>query len=155
MRLIKLWPCALLALLIACGPPQPQYQTNYELTPPPTQTGKMCSNNCLLSQQSCKQNCAMQQQNCEQTRILQEQNDRLQARQDYEDYVRTRTRQGKLIKREPSDFTRYNGISCEKTSCEAACDQTFNMCYSNCGGKVTPHTSCVANCTIPAPGKLN
>lgn len=154
MKFLKFLPCALFALLAACGPPQPQYQTTIELVAPASEMGRMCGNNCLLSQQNCKQSCGMQQQSCFQTQALQQQNDRLQARQEYDDYVRDRTRDGKPIKRDISSFQSYNTLNCDTSQCQAQCDQSFNICYSNCGGKVIPHTSCVANCNLimPQPG---
>lgn len=153
MKFLKFIPCALLALLAACGPPQPQYSTTIELIAPASEMGRMCGNNCLLSQQNCKQSCAMQHQSCLQTRALQERNDRLEARDDYEDYVRERTAQGKLIKRNQSSFLYHDAIDCDNSQCEAQCNQSFNICYGNCGGRVIPHTTCVANCTpMPQPG---
>lgn len=79
---------------------------------------------------------------------LQEQNNRLQAKIEYDDYVRERTEKGQKIKRSPSFFTHYNNESCEANECKAGCDGGFNICYENCGGKVIPHTYCVANCNL-------
>jgi hypothetical protein len=80
---------------------------------------------------------------------LQEQNDRLQAKIEYDDYVRDRTAQGKEIKRSPSYFRNYSSNICYTNDCSAQCDLSFNMCYENCGGKVIPQTLCVANCNLP------
>lgn len=155
MRLHKLLPLALIALLASCGPPQPKYATQYELIPPQSTMGRMCANNCLLAQQNAKQSCVMQKQSCQQMQALQDQNDRLQARQDYDRYVQERTQQGKEIKLRPENFVHDNHVECGSNKCEAQADQSFNICYGNCGGRVIPHTMCVANCNLmPQPGMV-
>lgn len=148
MRIQKFLSCAFLFLLASCGPPQPEYRTDIELVAPRTENGRYCANNCLSSQQICYQSCTMQQQNCKQMNALQEQNSRLQAKIEYDDYVRERTEKGQKIKRSPSSFNNYNNSDCETSGCKAQCDGSFNICYGNCGGKVIPHTRCVANCNL-------
>lgn len=154
MSLKKLWPCALLCLLASCGPPQPQYRTDYELIAPSSSTGKMCANNCLLAQTNCRQSCQLQEQSCRQIEQLQQENNYLQERREYDEYVQSRTREGKRIKRSPP--SRHGGFSsfsqCDTLQCEAQCDQSFNICYGNCGGKVIPHTICVENCNLQPYG---
>jgi hypothetical protein len=151
LRRNMFWPLAALALLVGCGPLEPQYQTDYELIAPQSSTGKMCANNCLMAQTNCRQSCQLQEQSCQQMERLQDENDYLHERHEYEEYVRMRTRQGKPIKRSPpSRHMGFSGFSqCESLSCMNQCDQSFNICYGNCGGQVIPHKRCVANCNQP------
>ncbi len=149
MKKTKFIAVTLLFLLSSCGPPQPEYHTDIQLVAPRSESGRYCANNCLSSQQVCYQSCATQLQSCRQLNVIQEQNDRLQARMDYNDYVRERTTKGQEIKRSESYFRRYNSTDCDDSNCKAQCDGSFNICYSNCGGKVIPHTYCVANCNLP------
>jgi len=125
---------AALLMLSACGP---MYQTDYQIVPPPTETGRMCANNCLLSRQNCQQSCTIQSNQCDQI-------NRLDAERDYNEYVRRRTKEGKEIKRSLSSFS---GNACnEDYDCEERCESNFHLCHTNCGGQVIPHTYCAANC---------
>ncbi len=148
MQLQKILSLAVIFLLASCGPPQPEYRTDIELVAPRTESGRYCANNCLSTQQMCYHSCSAQQQNCTQMNAIQEQNNRLQAKIDYDDYVRERTRQGKEIKRNISSFRQYNSVDCDDNECKTQCDDSFNICYGNCGGKVIPHIQCVANCNL-------
>lgn len=122
-------------LLAACGP---QYRTDYLLTPPPTQSGRMCANNCLLVKQQCWQSCAMQQGSCEAIA-------RLAARNEYLEYVNQRQREGKEIKRTENSFYR-SGNCRDGDYCSAQCENNHHFCHVNCGGQVQERTYCVAHC---------
>ncbi len=149
----RLTSILLLFLLVSCGPPQPQYQTNYQLIPPKSENGRMCLNNCLGMHQNCRQSCSIQTQQCAINMSVAEHNARYQADLDFDSYVQERKAQGKLIKKDHSNFYSAPSGSCEQEACQAQCAGDYNMCYSNCGGQVIPHTACVANCNMPAPGQ--
>lgn len=151
MRLRHFTSFALLALLAACGPPQPIYRTDIHLVPPSTEMGRMCVNNCLMAQQNCQQSCQLQEQSCRQTTAMETRNAQHQAERDYQDYVRMRTSQGKQIKKTRRDFMMEPINSCDMDACNEQCVGNFHLCYSNCGGQVIPHTNCVANCHLIPP----
>ena len=124
-----------LFLLLSCGP---VYRTEYTIVPPQTEQGRMCANNCLMSQQNCRQSCQLQAQNCQHM-------DQLQSQNDYLMYLNERQRQGKPIKRDPYSFG--GGSSCyADTMCEERCAADYRICHVNCGGQAIPQTMCVAGC---------
>lgn len=151
MTLKSLLSLALLALLASCGPPQPYYQTDFQFIPPTTEAGRMCVNQCIMGQQQCQQTCNLQQQSCRQTNLIAEQNAAMHADYAYENYVRDRKREGKLIKKDRSDFLNHYGEDCSTDMCESSCAGNFQLCYSNCGGQVIPRTVCVSNCHLIPP----
>jgi len=123
----------MLLMLSSCGP---LYETTYEMVPPNTESGRMCANNCLLSQQNCRQNCQFQQNQCLEI-------ERLRAQSAYLSYANEQQRQGRPVTRNENDFYRVSG--CDK-SCEDACGNDYRICHTNCGGAVVPHTACTAFC---------
>lgn len=126
---------ALLGLVVACGP---VYETQYQIVPPKTETGRMCANNCLLMQQNCQQSCAMQDQQCAIT-------NKLQAQNDYQQYVIERQKANKPIKKTANDF--YYSSSCSNSdSCGQNCASSYRICHTNCGGQVIQNTVCTFNC---------
>ncbi|MCE2926786.1 MAG: hypothetical protein LW823_03970 [Rickettsiales bacterium] len=124
-----------LMVLVACGP---VYQTTYEIVPPPTQSGRMCANNCLLAKQNCDQQCQIQRQQCEEI-------ERLRAQSDYLSYLNQQNREGRPIKKDQSDFYR-GSFACQRDTCEENCGTNYRICHTNCGGQVIPHTACTAFC---------
>jgi len=124
---------ALAASLSGCGP---QFTTEYEIVPPASDMGRMCANNCLLVKDQCEQNCFAQQQQCQQMSALQ---DNLE----YLTYVAGRQAADKPIKRDRGSFNSYR---CGDNECLARCTQNYNVCHTNCGGRVIPHTYCTAFC---------
>jgi hypothetical protein len=121
----------LAAMLAGCGP---IYKTEYAYVPPRTDTGKMCTAQCVQGKNSCEQMCEMKNQDC-----------RLRAHQDaltqFEMYKQERKREGKPLKKDVKDFDQsYTcGSSCN-------CEPTYNACYSACGGQVLERKVCVAFC---------
>lgn len=124
----------LLFILSACGP---VLTTEFEIVPPPTENGRMCANNCLLMKDNCERACWDQQQSCEQM-------NQMQSNLDYLAYVATREAQDAPIKRERGSFS--GGRYCAADSCLQRCVQNYNVCHTNCGGRVIPHTRCTAFC---------
>lgn len=128
----------------ACGPPTPVYKVHHALTPPPTDTGRLCAAQCLNTKQHCVQNAKLQQ-SIERDRC--EERARRVARRDYKQYVARRRAKGKRIKREERDF--YSGYSCGNASDDGFCQDSYHQCYTTCGGQVASKSICVANCDVP------
>ena len=124
----------LLALVTACGP---VYQTSYEVVPPQSETGRMCANNCLMLKQNCEQTCRIEEAHCTERA-------RLMERNDYLEYVAVQTASGKPVKRSGPTSRRY--YDCSQDACYAACAGNYNICHTNCGGQIIPHTTCTAFC---------
>lgn len=126
--------CALLTLT-ACGP---IYKTNYSYIPPQNGMGKMCAAQCVQGKNACQQSCEVTKNTCQ-----------LRAHQDalakFQIYKQDRLRQGKKVALNVSAFD--NSYSCNQ-SC--ACEDTFNTCYSTCGGQVITKKVCVAFCNKAA-----
>jgi hypothetical protein len=122
----------MVSLLSACGP---IYQTTYTYSPPSSQTGKMCVNQCLQTKNNCQQMCQLQDQNC-----------RMQARQDafyrYQQYRDEQTSRGEKNDRSIDSFD--DSYSRCNHSCHCVSD--FNICYENCGGVVQKNKVCTAFC---------
>jgi hypothetical protein len=133
MKIILVAMLSLLALS-ACGP---VYQTQYEIVPPQGNSARMCANNCLLSKTNCRQSCQIQNNQCEEI-------ERLRAQSDYLSYLNQQNREGRPAKKSERDF--YSGYQCSNDSCEENCDQDFQICHTNCGGQIIPHTICTAFC---------
>ncbi len=124
------------ACLTACGP---MYQTNYTFTPPSTWRGRQCINHCLQRRGFCRSQCSQHNQLCR------AQADVLGAVR-YSDYMHNHHpyRDGKhhyYQTRSISDFSNYS--ACHS---DCGCEADYKVCYQNCGGTVTAHTVCVANC---------
>ena len=148
MKIKSFLATSLLFLLAACGPPQPYFQTTYQMVPPPSENGRMCANNCLMMQQNCRGSCSIQSQQCSINNTLAQQNAHHEAEEEYEDYVRDRQAIGKLIKKKREDFYSAPSNDCSTEACTSQCANDYNMCYTNCGGQIIPHTNCVANCNM-------
>jgi hypothetical protein len=127
---------ALLLLLLtsACAP---QLVTQYEIVPPQSDNGRYCANGCLNGKSMCEQSCFDQQGVCEQQ-------NRIAGQLDYLSYVVGRQADDRPIKRSPDSFRGHQYCSAE--ACLERCTQNYNVCHTNCGGKVIPHTTCAAFC---------
>ena len=115
----------------------PLYQTDYEIVPPKTETGSLCANNCLLVQSSCRQQCQTQQSQCSEIVWL-------RGQRDYLIYVNQQNANSRPVKKSEQDFYRMD--ACSNQTCEASCIADYRICHTNCGGKIIPHTYCVAHC---------
>jgi hypothetical protein len=129
---ISLWLVLFTIFLTACAP---HMVTEYQIVPPQSESGRFCANNCLMMKDNCEQNCWAQQQDCESQK-------RMEGHIDYLTYLASRN--GKPVKKTPSDF-RGSGW-CDDSGCQARCTQNYNICHTNCGGQVIPHTYCSAFC---------
>ncbi len=114
----------LLALLITgCGP---VYETQYSYRKPPTQEGIACTFQCENLHLQCTHNKELRQQNCEtNNRIMQ---------LEYEQCVANKGE---------------DKCSRDSNSCEIdldSCKDTYNRCYTSCGGSVSSRVICVEDC---------
>ena len=153
MKIKSFLSATLLFLLASCGPPQPFYQTSYQMIAPSSENGRMCANNCLMMQQNCRGSCSIQSQQCSLNNAAAQQNARYQADRDFEDYVHERQNQGRLIKKNRNDFYNAPSSDCSNDACVGQCTNDYYGCYTNCGGQVIPHTNCVSNCHLIGPGQ--
>lgn len=127
---------AISVLMTGCGP---IYETTYSYVPPKSYRGRTCVNQCLSQKGSCRNNCRLLNQSC-----------RLQANAAaepaYQAYLRSMRRQGKPPVETIADFADYSGC---QSNC--GCDVNYRQCYTNCGGKIIPHTVCTAFCNKAKP----
>jgi len=124
----------ILALLTSCSP---KYQTSYDIIPPPTHSGRICANTCLLAKTNCEQTCDLQQMTCRER-------ERLESQDDYQRYVVIQGAAGRPVVRSQRNFTRY--YDCSSNACMSNCTNTYHLCHSNCGGQVIPHSTCAMFC---------
>ncbi len=154
MKIKSFLAASLMFLLAACGPPQPYYQTTYELVAPPTDNGRMCANNCLLMKQNCSNSCNTQAQQCQQLDSIEQTSIGVEAQREYDEYVRECKRNGQAIMKTPLDFEHHINNNCSASSCLNQCMNDYYICHTNCGGQVIPHTNCVANCNMIGAGQV-
>jgi hypothetical protein len=122
--------------LTACGP---VYQTTYNYVPPVSFAGKQCVNSCLHQQSYCNLM-------CQQTYTMCRSSADLAAEPAFRAYVKRRQLENKSIDLTVSYFANYSGCD---NSC--GCANTYNQCFSNCGGNIIPNTQCVAFCDKAQP----
>lgn len=129
------------AALVACGP---VYKTTYELTPPQTAEGRMCASQCQQIKSACQTTGYERYQRCRSDKLA------------YADHKYNEYRVQQLLLQKPIKKTRrsfYGGYSCgQERSYKKACESDFIGCFATCGGRVTPHTVCTANCEQAQPG---
>ena len=127
LRLVLL---SLVLLVSACGPVM---ETSYEMVPPPTMEGRMCSNDCVSAKQTCESACRQEKNSCDNLNMTEAQNQYLLEKATNKDSTKT-----------PDDF--HGSRWCSADECLSTCGSNFNLCHSNCGGQVIPHTQCTAFC---------
>lgn len=119
-------------LLSGCGP---IYKTTYSYYPPRSESGRMCAMQCQQTQMMCNQMCEARRDSCRSQAWS-------SAQYQYEEYKHERRREHKSIDSDVNDF--YDTSQCDNISC--GCSSMYNNCYVTCGGRVVPHTVCVAFC---------
>ena len=115
----------------------PVYKTEYKFQAPPTMQGKQCASTCLDKMQICQANCNTQQAECRRAADL-------EAENAYLKYVNAREREGSEIKKDVTDFRRFN--ACDGDMCTQQCGYTQRVCHVNCGGQVQQEQHCTAFC---------
>jgi hypothetical protein len=126
-------------LLSGCGP---IYNSSYSFEQPKTFSGKQCSNTCLQNRTSCQMQCNTQNESCRS-------NARQAALAAYVLYVANKEEQQKNPHKTIDDFADYSNCN---SSC--GCEETYNQCFSNCGGIITENRQCVAFCGKVPPNQL-
>ncbi len=132
------------ATLAACGP---IYKTTYELIPPQSAEGKLCVTQCQQTKTACQQSGYDRYQRCKSEREA-------RAERTFNEYRIQQLLQKKPITKSRRHF--YAGRSCSmEASYRDGCGEDFIGCFATCGGQVTPHTVCTANCEkVQAAGTL-
>lgn len=129
----------LLFALPGCGP---MYNSSYTFQSPHSWDGKQCVNQCLEKRSNCKMQCNRQNQQCMNSA-------RLTALPAYMAYTANKEEQDKHPHKTVEDFANYSGCD---SSC--GCEESYNQCFSNCGGVITEHRQCVAFCDKVPPSQL-
>jgi hypothetical protein len=122
----------LLFSLSGCGP---IYNTTYSYVTPKSWDGRQCANQCLQMQTNCNMQCNNQYQNCVNSA-------RLAATPQYLGYLNKKENENKTPHRSLDDFTDTSSCSQDCSSCT----DTYNQCFSNCGGRVITQRQCVMFC---------
>jgi len=128
-----------LFLLSGCGP---MYNSSYSFEQPKSFSGKQCSNTCLQNRTNCQMQCNTQNELCRT-------NARQAALPTYVLYLANKEEQAKNPHKTVDDFADYSNCN---SSC--GCDETYNQCFSNCGGIITENRQCVAFCSKLPPDQL-
>ena len=124
--------------------------TEYQYTPPASEDGKRCVQQCQLTQGSCRnsqfQNASVAQQQCESAAVEKVAHCRTIADIEYD-----RCQQESQIEYQACLKYSNNRSACLRKSCQKKhcskpscylsanyefCDSEFRVCYQNCGGKV-------------------
>jgi len=121
--------------LTACG----STAKTYSYTPPPTPGGRMCTGQCEASQGYCRQHCDLDYRQC--VGGIQS-----QALKDYDEFARQEYASGQPIDLTLRDFERMGPCNDKQAFCYNACENTYGICYGNCGGKVEVSKSCSPLC---------
>lgn len=117
-------------LLAACGP---VYETDYTYVNPKSFSGKKCVRQCLTQRTGCRQSCQRQYNSCQAQAAT-------MSELDY--------RISQVIAKDkkhsnPQPYRRSYDSHCTNN---CGCTETYNTCFSTCGGQIIPHTRCVAFC---------
>lgn len=123
-----------LLLITACGP---VYKTSYQFSAPPTQTGKVCANQCLTSLHSCRNLCEEKRQRCREYESL-------EAKIEYLEYANLKLLNDEKVDKTKKDFENFH--RCDSQTCENQCEESQRICHVNCGGSVQELKTCTAFC---------
>jgi len=126
-------------LLSGCGP---IYNSSYSFEQPKSFSGKQCSNTCLQNRTNCQMQCNTQNEQCKN-------NARQAAMPTYVLYLANKIEKSKGPHKTIDDFADYSGCN---ASC--GCEETYNQCFSNCGGVIKENRQCVAFCSKVPPNEL-
>jgi hypothetical protein len=126
-----------LLFLTACGP---VYHTDYTLTPPASPSGKQCANQCYYVREGCVGACDNVRYNCGGSGL-------------YGGVGYSTGHRGYGFGGIGVGSPHHHAADCryETELCAQRCEVQYRHCFSNCGGQVTPLTSCVQNCPQPTP----
>lgn len=141
-------------VLGSCGP---FYRTKYNYIPPSNHNGLICINQCISEKSMCGNNCSNQSHSCQYLKEVEAQNE-------YNEYIRQNCHEAieyydyqqnpgpmnrntyggskKQIKcKDPfpkklSDFRKTYECESDNRNCMNSCDNLYNDCYTNCGGRI-------------------
>jgi hypothetical protein len=130
----------LLLAVAACGP---RYKTYVAYTPPETTEGRQCLLSCQNLRMACRQQKDQQVQECRRNAETQAQLETVRRIAEYAVTAQNDPKTGHL----PRDAKpNYSECASQGHHIENQCSADHDLCYQNCGGRVTYSTHCVANC---------
>jgi len=131
-----------LCVLVLFGGCGPMYNSSLSFQQPKSFKGKQCVNTCLQNKTSCQMQCNTQNELCRT-------NARQAALPTYVLYLANKAQQAKNPHKTVDDFADYSACN---SNC--GCEETYNQCFSNCGGIITEQRQCVAFCDKLPPNQL-
>ncbi len=134
MKINRLLIGASLLLLASCGP---IYEIRETFVPPKNETGRKCLNDCLKAKDICSKENLEKKEVCRQEEYL-------KASGSYNLYIMQQSHKGEKVKKTQDDFANYQ--KCEGLYNDSECDKNYNLCFTNCGGKIISNKECVAFC---------
>ena len=139
---------------------EPQYRTEYTLTPPSTAQGRTCVTACQNGKQLCISNARADAQQCEADKRRRKQSCYDRADLTYRSCLaglgsRTTTQRDEFRRSSCSSSrsnaqsacnTSYGFQTCRSGNSGSKCDDGYRGCFEECGGKVQARTVCYKNC---------
>lgn len=133
----RLIPLTLIPLILAaCGP---TYRTNYNLFPPASKEGQLCTSNVKIMSDVCINNCAQMARSCRSFSPG-------GLSVGYGTY-------GSGVGYGTSFGNRADILDdrdCSPVQCQESCLAAARTAHLSCGGTITEQTVCTANCPPPA-----
>ena len=126
-----------LFLAAACAEGEAVKTASY--TPPANPGGRLCIAQCGTAREYCRQDCDFEVRDC----IGQAQS---RALQDYDRYTRDQFAARQPVELRPRDFERTGECEDMKKRCANKCENPYQTCYKNCGGKIDIQSSCQFLC---------
>ena len=117
--------------LLALNACAPVYRTAFIYGKPTGKEGLQCINSCESARQACDSACLQRNDACVS-----------RAQMDANLKSIANAVNGIEVQATPQTSSCY----AEASSCQSACINSYNECYQNCGGQVTPYTICVQFC---------
>lgn len=137
MNFFRTLSFGVILLLCACSIIGGENAPSVVYKAPETPGGRMCTFECKNAFDHCSQNCVLEERLCV--------NDmQAQAIKDYESYVREQFKTHAPVALRPSDFE--NPDRCAQKSCRRRCKNTYDSCFTDCGGSVVKENSCQFLC---------
>jgi hypothetical protein len=134
---------ALLLALAACGP---QYKTFVAYTPPDTAEGRQCLLSCQNLRMACRQQKDEHVQECRRNAETQAQLESVRRIAEYAVTAKNEPKTGQPPRLPRDAKPNYSACAGQGQHMENQCTADHDLCYQNCGGRVTYSTHCVANC---------
>jgi len=126
-----------LLALAACAGGAASKSVSYTL--PDTPGGRLCTSQCGKARDYCREDCELHQHECA-SRVQR------QALIDYQKYMSEQFMHNDTVELRARDFERLEPCDDNFKSCAGVCDNDYQGCYQNCGGKIGITTSCQFMC---------